>query len=44
MADSPNLMKMAINNGLDVNWLWNAEIPENIDAIHKQLRAEGFLK
>lgn len=38
------LMKTAINNGLNVNWLIFAEIPENIVAIHKELRANGFLK
>ena len=38
------LMKLAIQNGLDVNWLTLGEIPENIVAIHKQLRVDGFLK
>jgi hypothetical protein len=38
------LMKLAIQNGLDVNWLVFGEIPENIVALHKQLRADGFLK
>jgi hypothetical protein len=38
------LMKTAINNGLDVNWLISAEIPEDIVAIHKEIRANGFLK
>ena len=39
-----HLMKHAIYNGLDVNWLLDAEIPENIVAIHKEIRANGFLK
>ena len=39
-----DLMQLAIKNGLDINWLINAEIPENIVALHKQLRADGFLK
>ncbi len=39
-----DLMQLAIKNGLDINWLINAEIPENIVVLHKQLRADGFLK
>ena len=39
-----HLMKHAIYNGLDVNWLLEAEIPQNIVAIHKEIRANGFLK
>lgn len=38
------LMRYAINNGLDVNWLISYEIPDNIVAIHKEIRANGFLK
>jgi len=38
------LMKTAINNGLDVNWLISAEIPEDIVAYHKNIRQQGFLK
>jgi hypothetical protein len=38
------LMRHAINNGLDVNWLLQLEIPEDIVAIHKEIRANGFLK
>jgi len=38
------LMKTAINNGLDVNWLIRFNIPENIADIHKELRKKGFLK
>lgn len=30
MGKNPNLMKAAIYNGLDVNWLIQYEIPENI--------------
>lgn len=39
-----SLMKVAIFNGLDINWLLTAEIPENIVAIHKELRSNGYLK
>lgn len=38
------LISYAIKNGLDVNWLINFEIPVNIVAIHKDIRANGFLK
>jgi hypothetical protein len=38
------LLKTAIYNSLDVNWILNAEIPENISQIHKEIKAAGFLK
>ncbi|WP_439130805.1 hypothetical protein [Polaribacter sp.] len=38
------LMEEAIRNGLDVNWLLIPEIPEDIVAIHKEIRESGFLK
>jgi hypothetical protein len=44
IGQNTSLMKAAIYNGLDVNWLINAEIPENIVAIHKELRSNGYLK
>lgn len=42
--DIPFLMHTAINNGLDVNWLISGEIPEDIARIHREIRANGFLK
>ena len=42
--DNPFLMHTAIDNDLDVNWLILGEIPENIVAIHKEIRDNGFLK
>lgn len=39
-----SLMKTAIYNGLDVNWLIQFNIPQNIAGIHKELREQGFLK
>ena len=39
-----NLMIVAINNGFDVNWLTQCRIPKDIIAIHKEVRANGFLK
>ena len=44
VLDNPPLMKMAINNGLDVNWLIKFEIPKNIANIHKDLKTKGFLR
>lgn len=44
IENNPLLMKTAINNGLDINWLLSGELPENIVAFHKQLRTNGFLK
>lgn len=44
IAENAVLMRFAINNGLDVNWLINFEIPDNIVSIHKEIRANGFLK
>lgn len=44
IGKNERLMKTAIQNGLDVNWLLHAEIPENIVAIHKELREKGYLK
>jgi len=44
IADNKFLMEEAIRNGLDVNWLTTPDIPEDIITIHKELRANGFLK
>lgn len=44
IGQNPALMRTAINNGLDVNWLLSGEIPNEIVAIHKGLRENGFLK
>lgn len=44
ISDNHMLMKTAIYNGLDVNWIISAEIPENIIQIHKEIKAAGFLK
>ena len=42
--DIPFLMRTAINNELDVNWLISGEIPSNILEIHKEIRQNGFLR
>jgi hypothetical protein len=38
------LLKTANYNRLDINWIVEAEIPENILQIHKEIKAAGFLK
>lgn len=43
-SKSHKLMKTAIYNGLEINWVITANIPEDIVLIHKDLRAQGFLK
>jgi hypothetical protein len=44
IGNNRHLMKAAIPNGLDVNWLIRFEIPKNIAAIYKTLRESGLLK
>lgn len=44
IVDNKFLIEEAIRNGLDVNWLLNCEIPEDIVSIHKEIRTNGFLK
>ena len=38
IGQNPNLMQSAIYNGLDVNWLIQFNIPENINEIYKNIR------
>jgi hypothetical protein len=44
ISDNEYLMKEAIHNGLDVNWLLKVNIPEDIAAMHKEIRENGFLR
>lgn len=44
ISNNQSLTETAIRNGFDVNWLLNAEIPEDIRDIHKSVRAQGFLR
>lgn len=37
------LIKTAIQNGFDVNWLLDINIPHDIEKIHKHIRAQGYL-
>lgn len=43
IGDNPRLMKMCIFTGLDVNWLIQGDIPEDISEHYKHVRAEGYL-
>ncbi|MCJ7933514.1 MAG: DUF4003 domain-containing protein [Chryseobacterium sp.] len=38
------LLKLCINNGLDLNWLECERIPENIEQLMKEIKAQGFLR
>ncbi len=44
ISDNKKIMDTAVKNGLDINWLLNAEIPSDLANIHKELKANGFLK
>jgi hypothetical protein len=45
IGNNPALIRTAIHNGLNVNWLLRPDkIPDDIAAIHKNLRTQGFLK
>jgi hypothetical protein len=43
IGDNSRLMKMCIFSGLDVNWLIQGNIPEDISQRYKYARAEGYL-
>lgn len=38
------LQKLCINNSLDFNWLQCENIPDNLDAIMKDIKSQGFLR
>ena len=44
VSNNKNVIKVAIMNGLDVNWLIQFNIPNNIAGIYKSLREKGFLR
>ncbi len=44
ISSNKMLLKTANFNSLEINWLLEAEIPENIAQIHKEIKAAGFLK
>ncbi len=43
ISENSYLMKTAMQNGFDVNWLLRIDIPENIEEIHKDIRSKGYL-
>ena len=44
IGHNDSLMKTAINNGLDINWIISGEIPDDIVAIHKEIKHNELLK
>ena len=44
ISSNKMLLKTANYNSLDINWILDVEIPENILQIHKEIKAAGFLK
>ena len=44
ISSNKMLLKTASYNSLDINWILEAEIPENMLQIHKEIKAAGFLK
>ena len=44
ISENKYLIDTAIKNGLDINWLFTTDIPEDIFKIHKKIRELGFLK
>ncbi len=41
--DNKHLTRTAIQNGFDVNWLFEDEIPEGIEEIYIDIRSKGYL-
>jgi len=44
ISNTSYLIKEAIFNGLDVNWLLQGNIPDDIEKIYKELKKRGCLK
>lgn len=44
ISNNKMLLKTANYNSLDMNWIIEAEIPENIVQIQREIKAAGFLK
>ncbi|WP_445734132.1 hypothetical protein [Mariniflexile sp.] len=44
ISNNKYLMDAAIKNGLDINWVLQGDIPQDIEATHKKIRQLGFLK
>ncbi|MDB4088149.1 hypothetical protein N9544_00845 [Flavobacteriales bacterium] len=41
--NNKHMMRTAIQNGFDVNWLLTTEYPEDIEDIYKEIKAAGYL-
>lgn len=44
LSNDEYLTKLSINNGLDFNWFDPEKIPDHIDIIVKEIKAQGFLR
>lgn len=44
IGNLPPVIRIAINNGFDVNWLLQYNLSENFEVIYKRLREQGFLR
>ncbi|WP_300673536.1 hypothetical protein [Soonwooa sp.] len=44
IGNNDHFITTAIYNGLDINWLTQNNIPENIVDIHKEIKNNGFLR
>ncbi|WP_313216057.1 hypothetical protein [Soonwooa sp.] len=44
IVDNDHFMRTAMHHGLDVNWLTQNNIPEDIADLHKEIKNNGFLK
>lgn len=42
ISNNTFLIRTAINNSLDINQLFNGEIPKNIAVYHKEIRNNAF--
>ncbi len=44
IVDNDHFMRTAMHHGLDVNWLTQNNIPEDITDVYKEIKNNGFLK
>lgn len=43
ISANDHLMRSATQNGFDIYWLLDADIPENIEKKHRDIRSQGYL-
>lgn len=44
ISEQPMLMRLATTNGLDVNWILENRVPDNIGDMYKDIRSKGLLR